>query len=231
MLAANSRFSLAPGIFGGKPVNRTLVKAHDTLNTEKLTNAITGSDLEVKIQKKVLPEPRKKILLSPMKKIFEEEWLMPRNSYNSQLQKSGDSSMQHKHLWESTSTVGSKKKNDGPGSGIFHGTGMEVPCLTDINRSCRESYVNNPLSIKSNMTTGRFWINKGGPVAAKRQNAFGDAYTARCLLLPKGQDREIRQQKAQLFQRAIHKTQTGRNLKIFLNKYGKNMESKSIMLM
>lgn len=107
---------------------------------------------------------------------------------------------------------------------------MKVSCLTDINRSCRESYVNNPLTIKSDMTTGRFWMNKGGPVTPKRQNIFGDADTTRCLFVPKGLDREIRQRQAQIFQRAIHGTQTGRNFKNFLNKYGKSIRIKSIML-
>jgi hypothetical protein len=96
MMAANSEFFVAPGICGGTPVNRTLVKVHDTLDTEKLTDANTGSDLKVKIQKEILLDPRKKILLSPMKKIFSEQWLLPNNSYKSQLQKSGESSIQQR---------------------------------------------------------------------------------------------------------------------------------------
>jgi hypothetical protein len=50
MMAANSEFFFKPGICGGIPVNRTLVKAHDKLDTEKLTDANTGSDFKVKSQ-------------------------------------------------------------------------------------------------------------------------------------------------------------------------------------
>jgi hypothetical protein len=172
----------------------------------------------------------KKILLSPMKKNFSEQRLMPNNSYNSQLQKSGESSMQQRLTSESTPTFRSQKRIHGWGSGIFHGTGMEVSCLTDINRSCRESYKNNPLTIKSDISTGRFWMNKGGPVTPKRQNVFGDKNTTGCLFVPKGLDREIRQRQAQIFRRAIHGTQTGRNFKNFLNKYGKTVGNKSIIV-
>jgi len=48
----------------------------------------------------------------------------------------------------------------------------EVSCLKDIDKRTLLSQVNNPMSIKSPVVSGRFWIDKNQVKPSPKKNSF-----------------------------------------------------------